>query len=1301
VLREQLELTRAIYAPSTLDALHVPFLQFIQLISFVYLRLGGQALYTTAPCFHLVHYTYNWGCALRPIYKQSSLNLVCSSFDTSVAAQREHPRAAVGTSANAMRSLGDIRLVERLVQPHLRKQRFSTLIEATYQRLTPREHVLKRPEVYLGPVERIERRLWSIPATSATVEQVIHEGRITLRQVHYSPALYKIFDEILVNAIDNARRDPHTDAIDIWLPLEDSASTSKRTLRIRNTGRGIPVAMHPREHLYVPELIFGHLLTGSNFDDTDASVRLTGGRHGYGAKLTNIMSKRFAVETIDEQRCLRYRQVWQNNMSTCSAPEIEAVSPAIAQHPYTEIEFEPDLERFGLDRCGDRDTLMLMARRAFDAAGILPNVRVRLNGTPLALNGFAEYVQRHGTDAEPSIILQPNAHWEIGLRALTQAEQAAPMVSFVNGISTFQGGSHVQCIQELLCRRIADRIAARYKSLRCVLTPSLVRSQLLLFVNCLVNRPAFESQSKEMLTSRQRDLLATLPEQFPTENELNDALEQTKLMERILAAAEERLAAEVRGSRPVSALVASASRGTGALRRLAIPKLEDANAAGGPDSSRCTLILTEGDSAKALAMAGLSVVGRDYYGVFPLRGKLLNVRDCHPRQLAQNEEVNNLRIILGLEFDRDYSTPESRKALRYGHVMLMTDQDHDGSHIKGLIMNLFDFFWPSLLEGGDFLEAFMTPIVKAAAKHGGAVQSFFTITAFREWWEQLPASQRHHHWLIKYYKGLGTSTSAEGKAYFRDLERHRIRFAPVAPGDRHQLDLAFNRSRAEERKRWLAELDTATPRDAGDAPLETNASSDTGVSLATFVNRELALYSYANNVRSIPSAIDGLKPAQRKVLYACLKRGLVRDMKVAQLAGYVAEQTAYHHGEESLHSTIVRMAQDFCGANNLPLLQPLGQFGTRLLGGKDAASARYIYTCLSPVTRKIFPASDDPLLTYCEDDGQQIEPEYFVPIIPMALVNGIDGVGTGWSTTLPPFHPLDIIHNVRCLLQGRSPKPLKPWYRRFRGQIIAQSELVFVSRGCVERLSSTTFRVRELPIGRWTESYKAFLHELTEAGVLKGFREYHTDENICFELVMTRANAQRLEERGEGLWRHLRLESTISCTNMHLFDARGRIRKYETPLSILEDFMIERERLYQKRLERECQELERKFASAQKRLAFVELVVSGKLELFGRSLNQVQRDMISLGISPDEATGSLEALLATPVRLLTREEAQRTRDETCRWRARWEASRAATPRSVWQAELAELERTVRSMLANDKASSGADRSHVSEHSAES
>ena len=177
------------------------------------------------------------------------------------------------------------------------------------------------------------------------------------------------------------------------------------------------------------------------------------------------------------------------------------------------------------------------------------------------------------------------------------------------------------------------------------------------------------------------------------------------------------------------------------------------------------------------------------------------------------------------------------------------------------------------------------------------------------------------------------------------------------------------------------------------------------VSYQDFVNKELVLFSNLDNERSIPCVVDGFKPGQRKVMFTCLKRNDKREVKVAQLAGSVGEMSAYHHGEASLMGTIIGLAQDFVGSNNINLLMPIGQFGTRLAGGKDHASPRYIFTQMSPLTRLIFNANDDPLLKYLNEDNQRIEPEWYMPIIPMVLVNGADGIGTGWMTKIPNYNP--------------------------------------------------------------------------------------------------------------------------------------------------------------------------------------------------------------------------------------------------------------------------------------------------------
>lgn len=463
-----------------------------------------------------------------------------------------------------------------------------------------------------------------------------------------------------------------------------------------------------------------------------------------------------------------------------------------------------------------------------------------------------------------------------------------------------------------------------------------------------------------------------------------------------------------------------------------IPKLEDANDAGTKNSQQCTLILTEGDSAKTLAVSGLAVVGRDKYGVFPLRGKLLNVRDGNMKQVAENAEINAMIKILGLQYKKKYETEEDFKSLRYGKLMVMADQDQDGSHIKGLVINFVHHFWPSLIQR-NFVEEFITPIVKASK--GKEEISFFSIPEYSEWRMN---TDNWKTYKIKYYKGLGTSTSKEAKEYFSDMLRHRIRFKYGGAEDDSAVEMAFSKKKIDERKDWLTKwMQEKKARKQQGLAEEYLYNKDTkAVSFKDFVNRELVLFSNLDNERSIPCLVDGFKPGQRKVLFACFKRADKREVKVAQLAGAVAELSAYHHGEQSLMGTIVNLAQDFVGSNNINLLLPIGQFGTRLQGGKDSASARYIFTQLSPVTRSIFPAHDDNVLKFLYEENQRIEPEWYCPIIPMVLVNGAQGIGTGWSTNIPNFNPREIVKNIKRLIAGEEQKALAPWYKNFRGNII-------------------------------------------------------------------------------------------------------------------------------------------------------------------------------------------------------------------------------------------------------------------------
>ncbi|KAI4363914.1 hypothetical protein MLD38_020075 [Melastoma candidum] len=1049
-------------------------------------------------------------------------------------------------------------------------------IEETYQKKSQLEHILLRPDTYIGSVEKHAQKLW-----------VYENDRMVHRQVSYVPGLYKIFDEILVNAADNKQRDPSMDSLKVVIDVE------RNSISVYNSGDGVPVEIHKEENVYVPELIFGHLLTSSNYDDT--VKKTTGGRNGYGAKLTNIFSTEFVIETADGKRQRKYKQVFSKNMGEKTNPVITKCREG---ENWTKVTFKPDLAKFNMTHLED-DVVALMKKRVVDMGGCLgKTVKVELNGTRVPVKTFSEYVSLYLNSASkdkpdktfPRIEESVNERWDV---CVSISDGQFQQVSFVNSIATTKGGTHVDYIANQITNHLMNTLKKKTKNAN--LKAFNVKNHLWVFVNALIDNPAFDSQTKENMTLRQSS--------FGSKCELSEKFLQkvakSDIMETLLSWA------NVQQGRDLKKTDGSKK---GNIR--GIPKLEDANDAGGKNSEKCTLILTEGDSAKALAMAGLSVVGRDRYGVFPLRGKLLNVREATHTQILENKEIQSIKQILGLQQNKDY---DNVKSLRYGHLMIMTDQDHDGSHIKGLLINFIHSFWPSLLKVPSFLLEFITPIVKATSNRGGEI-CFYTMPEYEAWKESVKGNAKG--WTIKYYKGLGTNTSQEGKKYFQDLEKHKKDFIWVDDQDGEAIELAFSKKKIEARKNWLRQFEPGTYLD----------QKEKLIKYSDFVNKELILFSMADLQRSIPSVVDGLKPGQRKILFCSFKRNFVKEAKVSQFSGYVSEHSAYHHGEQSLASTIIGMAQDFVGSNNINLFMPKGQFGTRNLGGKDHASPRYLFTKLDPITRYLFPKDDDCLLDYLNEDGQLIEPIWYVPIIPMVLVNGSEGIGTGWSSYVPNYNPRDIIANLRRLLNGEMMEPMDPWYRGFNGTIektaTKEAGVSYTVSGIVEEVDETTFRVTELPIRKWTQDYREFLDALTAGDkdkmkepLVKDYKQYSDDVTVNFEVSLTEENM--VIARQEGLMKKFKLTSSISTSNMHLFDANGVIKKYDCPEQILEDFFHLRLEHYIKRKKVQLDKLEFDLLILDNKVRFILGVVRGEIIVNNRKRADLFMELKEKGFTPN------------------------------------------------------------------------------------
>jgi len=1067
-----------------------------------------------------------------------------------------------------------------------------TDLSSAYQRKTHREHILDLPETYIGST------------VTANEEVFLHDpsGSFKPETISVNPGFYKLIDELLVNAHDHAirlRQNGSGDQVKKINVLCDPIGFT-----IENDGEPIAVAEHPEHKVWIPQMIFGELLTSTNYNKDEK--KLVGGKNGYGVKLVNIFAKEMKVIVHDKARKLLYQQTFEDNMTKIGKPEVttpkkkpEVLSVAVG--------WKPDFARFGMTEITD-DMRRLIERRVWDLAMTLgKDVKVSFNNELVKCRTLVDYAKSFLPDGAPVVAESPNDRWNIVVADSPTDKQFA--MSFVNGIWTSKNGTHVDAVTSQVVNHVVEFLDTKKK---IKVKPGLVRDNLAVFVTAMIENPSFTSQTKETLTTK---VSAFGSSPRLSDDTLKKIVTKLNLVSTIVEAQSVKDAKDN-----------SKTDGKKQSRITGIPKLDDAVLAGTKDSAKCTLILTEGDSAKAMALSGLSQEQRKTFGVYPLKGKVLNVKDTSDSKVEQTKEIAELKKIVGLTSGKKY---ESVADLRYGSIMIMTDQDLDGSHIRGLLINLFHELWHELIAIPGFLTYMATPIVKATK--GTQVKVFYSQYEYEQW------RKENESWKVKYYKGLGTSTRDESKEYFAKVNAVKFEYTPEADP---AIDLAFNKQRADDRKEWLKGYDHTALVPAGNK-----------VPYADFVHKDLIHFSYYNLERSIPSVMDGLKTSQRKILFAAFKRNLTQEIRVAQFAGYVSEHTGYHHGEASLNETIVGMAQTFMGSNNIPWLVPQGQFGTRIQGGKDAASPRYIHTYLQPRVRKLLPPDDFAVLKYRDDDGLPVEPEWYAPVLPMLLVNGARGIGTGYSTNIPPCSPTVLKTMLTKYLRGQgnlTDEQLVPYFEGFKGQYTADSVV-----GVYKKVGED-FVVTELPPGTWTADYREWLEKELAEGRIKDFSDTSTDQDISIRI-------KGIEEA--ALVKSL--TTKVKTTNMHAFNAKGVIAKYATLNDILVEYADVREALYETRRLHQIALLEKEVPYHEDIVRFIENQCLDKPVPDLRRKSKTECEAL---LTEHKYTHHAE-ILRLPVSSFTSEVMAKHRADRANVLDRLELLRGTTGRALWLADL--------------------------------
>lgn len=1064
------------------------------------------------------------------------------------------------------------------------------------------QHVLDCSDVYIGDTQSTTRKDY---VYSDELNKIIHQN------ISSPEALVRIFVEVLTNAVDNVERSKDSAkpcrSIKIDLDLKTGLTI------IWNDGQIIPIMKNKDHHkqigskeeeseflneedkqrlkklneLYIHSLIFGHFKSSSNYDGQKIQVS---GKNGVGVKCTNIFSSYFCVTGTDPDRKLKLTQEWTKNMTKCAEPIITSYkSTAIG---YTEVKYIPDFKRLNLTKY-PKEIYSIFKKLVVDVSALLPQTNFYFNGEKVLIKRFQDYCKLYYKDEDMINTLIIN-HKESDV-VIVGSESPRQPISFVNGQITNNGGQHVQSwtktifsglLESLNKTSLSGRSTTKNNDKKDIkLTKADISPYFQFFIHSRVIEPKFDGQNKNFLKTPK----------------IESNLEKTQLNKLLKWPVISIIKDKVLRSKELLAL-----KKIETTKRKAIVKVDGYDPANklGTDS---ILIVCEGLSAKSYAVSGIQTgifgkKGRNHFGILPLRGKFLNVKNVSLSKIGSNKVVSDLIKVFNLKFNLDYSQPQNYNTLNYGTLLILTDADKDGIHIKGLLLNFLHELFPTLFKKEGFVISMETPIVKIFQKKGKEDLLFYDENTFEDYRQEHPQVKN-----FKYYKGLGTINPKDVPLFFG---KKVVKYTYDSKGET-SINKVFKEENANDRKLWLNAfnprisnycLDTLTKALPKGQGVEIDSTDLINVKVSDFMEHEMIKFSYEDCKRSLASCIDGLKESQRKVIYAIRKKFKSKQdfIKVAQLSGYVAEQTDYKHGEQNLCETIIKFAQDFVGTNNIPLLEPDGQFGTRLEGGKDSAASRYIYTKPHKILKYLFREEDDPILTYTNEG----EPTTFIPILPIILINGSIGIGTGWSCFIPQYNPLELLDYLYLKLKndgeqgGQSPpladgakhhpeqEPLilDPYYKNFKGKIkpFDDERTKFTTYGKMKRVDERTIQVTELPIGMWTDKFKDHCISLIEKGMLSKLINESTTDQVNFTL-------KDLQDTTT-----IKLTSVLHTSNMVLFNHDNVITKYQTINNILDEYFKTRLYYYRLRKTHQLDTLSKQINLNENKLKFILKVVENE-----------------------------------------------------------------------------------------------------------
>ena len=1005
---------------------------------------------------------------------------------------------------------------------------------SSYSKLSPIEHVLTRPVMYVGSVERVTRRDWCLQEQTASIVKT-----------DTPVSVLHLFKEVVSNVGDNA---VHS--------VEQGIDPGKCTIKIEgaritvsNEGLSIPIEKNA-EGILIPISIFSEMLSGSSLGET----RTAGGAHGIGIKAVGILSNHYSVRILNPVQRRSFFCTWKNNLKDTTGPEIKRYN---GTESLVEVSYVIDHKRFNYKErtFSYSDLDISMFKWVAACLSFTAQIPVHFNREVLQYD-LLSYARLYTTEETDYFTIEKD-----NVRCIVlDTPQKGKQIGFCNHIINSSGGVHVAAPLKLIKQYLVDRRKSKKsngqedKDQKISLVSLKPHITVITSITGIENPEFGGGQTKTSMTAPK--VTVTCSDKLLSKVNKWGLIKQldVKIFAKLGVIPEMRRKGKYMES----------TTGDDATLIDQLPQ-------------DCRLRFFEGESAEGYGAILLDYVegGRKLYGDFVMRGKLLNVLKASDEKIRKNREINEMVARLGLKMGADYSLASARKALRYGGAIIMADADEDGNHIRALLITFFHRFFPALLEMG-FVVDYMTPYLRATK--GSQYKPFYFEKQYNDW----KAVNNLKGWQIAYYKGLGRSQAPEIKLDYQNKKEVTMIYDEHA-AEKLALVMGAGEEATDLRKAWMKEYSPNTSMTIGKQ-----------LNISSFLDYFMRNYSHSTLKRNMNTLADGLTHVVRKIVYgafhvfgrSCTSKKLER---VTDFAGKVGEITKYHHGI-SIQGSVTHLAQDFPGTNNLPLLIGKGRFGTIEKGGKHAAEPRYVEVVASPLLPLIFRPDDDKLLTLAESEGLKVEPEFYLPIVPLALINGCNSVCTGWKTDIPNYNPLELIDALLHRLVGRRFREPVPWYRGYRGTILLEGNTL-ISRGIVKWKSDNSYVLTCLPVGVWNNSYKEKLMKWVLEDKIEGYVPDCTATKTWFSVT-----GWKSEDGARPTLKEIKAETRENLTNLTLLGTDGLPIEYYNVKAILEDFYQFRLPFFDKRREVIVAELHSKLALMKERKMYIDACIRGDLQ---------------------------------------------------------------------------------------------------------